>query len=706
MGSDKTEHVALSFSNDNQLATIVLGDTGDSAIVLTPGRMNSLVEALQEVRTKAPRGLVIKAPSITSFCVGADISLIQNVTDPKEGAKLATQGQDAYNLLEDLSCTTVAAIGGPCVGGGCELALACDYRVLSDAPHTTIGLPETKLGILPGFGGTYRLPRLIGLPAALDIILAGKSLKAARALKVGLADAVVAEASLYDYAERLALGLAAPPKHKNGIMRFITTKLKVGRKLVAATAGKKLAKQTKGFYPAPQRALELCCTGLGLDRDQALELESVALGELIITPESKALVHLFFLTENAKSLGKSHRADVNTMHGLVVGAGTMGAGIAGLLASSAQSVIVKDTSLSALERGKAHLKNIVSKRRGLSPIEKSTILNKIDWLQYSSETIKRTDIVIEAVFENMELKRSIFSELSSQVSSRCIMASNTSSLSVTAMAKSISNPERFIGMHFFNPVERMPLVELIRAETTTDETVARAAAISSALGKFPIVVRDVPGFLVNRVLIPYLNEAIYLLEEGHSIEAIDNAAIAFGMPMGPIRLLDEVGLDVAAHVSEIMVQGYGERMAVPPFAKSLLQLGRKGKKNKLGFYDYTSNPAKPWPGITKALNVPDTPVKALQGSAIQERLILHLANEAMKCLHEGVAGDDLAQAEKQIDLGMVMGIGFPPFRGGILYYAKRLGMDHIKNRLSLLSAEHGIRYTPWETYGASASNAS
>ena len=244
------------------------------------------------------------------------------------------------------------------------------------------------------------------------------------------------------------------------------------------------------------------------------------------------------------------------MHGLVVGAVTMGAGIAGLLASSAQSVIVKDTSLPALERGKPHLKNVVSKRRGLSSFEKAKILNKIDWLQYNSETTRRTDIIIEAVFENIDLKRSIFSELSSQVSSQCIIASNTSSLSVTEMSESISSPERFIGMHFFNPVERMPLVELIRAEKTSDGTVAKAAAISTALGKFPIVVRDVPGFLVNRILIPYLNEAIYLLEAGHSVEAIDHAALAFCMPMGPIRLLDEVGLDVAAHVSEIMVNGY------------------------------------------------------------------------------------------------------------------------------------------------------
>jgi 3-hydroxyacyl-CoA dehydrogenase/enoyl-CoA hydratase/3-hydroxybutyryl-CoA epimerase len=390
---------------------------------------------------------------------------------------------------------------------------------------------------------------------------------------------------------------------------------------------------------------------------------------------------------------------------MVIGAGTMGAGIAGLLAQKCKSVIVKDTALTSLQRGKEHLRKIITKRRNLSSFERATILNKIDWLQYNSETVKRSDIVIEAVFENMELKKSIFQGLASQVSSKCILASNTSSLSVSEMASSISNPERFIGMHFFNPVERMPLVELIYGEQTSEETIHKTAALSVALGKFPIIVKDVPGFLVNRILIPYLNEAVYLLEQGYSVTEIDSAALAFGMPMGPIRLLDEVGLDVAAHVSEIMIQGYGERMAVPPFAKTLMESGRLGKKNKKGFYDYSSREPLVWEGLTENLGLSETAAPTNRDEQyIQERLIFHLVNEAMKCLYEGVAGSDIENAEKQIDLGMVMGIGFPPFRGGVMHYAHQLGLEKVRQRLHEFADHYGVRYVPWEEPGASASN--
>jgi 3-hydroxyacyl-CoA dehydrogenase len=263
------------------------------------------------------------------------------------------------------------------------------------------------------------------------------------------------------------------------------------------------------------------------------------------------------------------------------------------------------------------------------------------------------------------------------------------------MAIAISNPERFIGMHFFNPVEKMPLVEIIRGEKTSEATIAKVAALTTEIGKFPIVVRDVPGFLINRILIPYLNEAVYLLTEGHSIEEIDRAALAFGMPMGPIRLLDEVGLDVAAHVSKVMVNGYGERMAVPDFAEKLVALERKGRKNGAGFYTYTGKDSAPWNGLAQALGLPTKPTKPRSQREITDRLILHLVNEAMKCLNEGVAGDDRELAKKQIDLGTVMGIGFPPFRGGVIYHAEKEGLDSIREQLLKLEAEHGLRYKPF-----------
>ena len=309
--------------------------------------------------------------------------------------------------------------------------------------------------------------------------------------------------------------------------------------------------------------------------------------------------------------------------------------------------------------------------------------------------MSRSGIVIEAVFEDMSLKKKIFADIAPRVHPDAIIATNTSSLSVTEMATAVDRPERFIGMHFFNPVEKMPLVEIIRGERTSEETIAKVAALTIDMGKFPIVVKDVPGFLINRTLIPYLNEAVFLLLEGHSVEEIDTAALAFGMPMGPIRLLDEVGLDVAAHVSKVMVDGYGERMAVPDFAEKLVGLNRKGRKTSAGFYDYKGKESAPWSGLAEALNLPTSPKKERSQKELTERLIFHLVNEAMKCLNEGVAGDDRELAKKQIDLGTVMGIGFPPFKGGVLYYAEREGLEKIRERLVAFEQECGIRYKPF-----------
>jgi 3-hydroxyacyl-CoA dehydrogenase/enoyl-CoA hydratase/3-hydroxybutyryl-CoA epimerase len=691
----KDGSVLLTYSADKLIALITLGSSQERAITLTPNRIQSFRDALHEVKSSGVKGLVIRAPSVDSFCVGADISLIHSVVEAAKGAELAREGQEAYDLLEDLECTTVAAIGGPCVGGGCELVLACDYRIITDSKNSSIGLPETKLGILPGFGGTFRMPRVVGLPKALDIILAGKTLRSQQAYKASLVDEVVSATQIYDRAEEIARGVKLPKRKRLSLGERLLSNNRMGRLFVKSQAKKALLKQTRGFYPAPLAALDMTVNGLGRTRRKALELEARELGELIISPESKALVHIFFLTEAAKGLGKSARKEIADLHGLVIGAGTMGAGIAGALAKSNHQVIVKDTTEASLQRGKEHTARELSKIRYLSSLERAAIANRIDWVQFPSPTMSRTGIVIEAVFEDIKLKKDIFSDIVARVQSDAILATNTSSLSVTEMASAIERPERFVGMHFFNPVEKMPLVEIIRGEKTSDETVAKVAAITIEIGKFPIVVRDVPGFLINRILIPYLNEAVFLLQEGHSISEIDEAALAFGMPMGPIRLLDEVGLDVAAHVSKVMTDGYGDRMAAPDFAAKLVSLGRKGRKSSAGFYDYKGKDATPWSGIAQALKIPSRPEKKLSQGEITDRLIYHLINEAMKCLIEGVAGDDRELAKKQIDLGTVMGIGFPPFRGGVIYYAERIGIEKIRARLESLERELGIRYRPF-----------
>jgi 3-hydroxyacyl-CoA dehydrogenase/enoyl-CoA hydratase/3-hydroxybutyryl-CoA epimerase len=690
------EEVILTFSEDSRLATISLGRPDERTITITPERLRSFVTALERVREAKPIGLVIRAPSSDSFCVGADISLIQSVTDPEKGAALAREGQLAFNLLHDLPLTTVAAIGGACVGGGCELVLACDYRIATDAQSTAIGLPETKLGILPGFGGTYRLPRLIGLPKALDVILAGKTLRANQALKSGLVDKVVPATELYSTADALALGELRINRKKRSLSDRLLTSTALGRAIVMRSAKKATLKQTKGAYPAPLRALTVTAKGLAKRRGEALAIEARELGRLIVTPESKALVHIYYLTEASKGLGRGYRDKIAGVHTMVIGAGTMGAGIATALAKSKHQVIVKDTTDSALERGKAQVLKDLSRLKHLSSYERIAIANRIDWIQFNSQTVARSSVVIEAVFEDIALKSRIFSELARQVPAHTVLASNTSSLSVSEMAKGIEHPERFVGMHFFNPVDRMPLVEIIRGEQTSQDTIERVAALAIELGKFPIVVNDVPGFLVNRILVPYLNEATYLLQEGYTVEQIDRASLSFGMPMGPLRLLDEVGLDVAAHVSQVMYNAYGERMAAPDFASRLLKLGRKGRKGGAGFYDYLGNGKEvAWKGLQEALCLPDAVSNIGDVAELSDRLVLHLVNEAFKCLSEGVAGVEPELARKQIDLGTVMGIGFPPFRGGVLYYAQQRGVEEIRGRLKRYSDSFGSRYDVW-----------
>ena len=390
--------VELSFSDDREIATLTLGSPDERVITLTPSRLGSFREALDRVKASGVRGLVIRAPSLDSFCVGADISLIQGVTDPSRGAALAIEGQEAYNILEDLPCVTVAAISGPCVGGGCELVLACDFRVASDTSATSIGLPETKLGILPGFGGTYRLPRLVGLPKALDIILAGKTLRSAQALKAGLIDEVTHTDDLVRRAEEIARGKRTPRRRSRRFMDRLLSNNPLGRAIVKRSALKATLKQTKGFYPAPPIALSITADGLGHSRTSALSREATQLGKLIVSAESKALTHLFFLTEASKGLGKSARSSIEGTHALVVGAGTMGAGIAGTLARCGHQVIVKDTSDSSLQRGKDHVQREVSKLRYLSSLERAAITNRIDWLQCMSPTVSRTNLVIEAIF--------------------------------------------------------------------------------------------------------------------------------------------------------------------------------------------------------------------------------------------------------------------------------------------------------------------
>lgn len=672
---------------------IRLGSTDERVVTLTERRMESLRVAVEEALKLRPRLLLFSGSMPGMFTAGADIQAIHDITDPELAAKLARGGQQLFSQIESLPFPTVAAINGVCVGGGFELSLACSGRVVIDSDKIVIGLPEIKLGILPGFGGTQRLPRLVGLPKALDIILAGKTVRPRKAKAIGLVDRVVAESRLLEEARTFGLSLGSKRTRHISLPDKFFTFTSLGRAIVRSSAAKSLKAKTRGHYPAPPAALSSCIVGLERGLSRGYAHEAAELGRLLVSPESKSLVRLFFLTEDSKNIGKSAREDVSSISAYVIGAGTMGAGIAGSLAQHESSVVLKDTSDAALAKGKSHIQETLQKISYLKESDRSFILNRVEFTSRESTSTASADFVIEAIVEDLEIKKKVLAQAAKEVSENAIIATNTSSLSVTEIAQAIPHPERVAGMHFFNPVEKMPLVEVVQGKQSSIRTIAFLAALATKLGKHPIVVADVPGFLVNRILTPYLNEAGFLLQDGFSVQEIDTAALTFGMPMGPLRLLDEVGLDVANKVSEVMLQGYGARMKGPTHVHTLLEHGRLGKKSGAGFYDFPEGQKEtPSQEAKKLLSLPERTTSAAGKDEIVERLIFSLLNEAVRCFDEGVAGTPGPEAASQVDLGTVMGMGFPPFRGGALFYAESLGAKKVHETLTRLFDQYGERF--------------
>ena len=698
------EVVRLDF--EGPCALIFLGQAEDGVIVLTEERLESFSRALSELAARQDiAGLVISGASADMFCAGADINVIRELSDVRLGTELARRGQEIFSKLENLPCTTVAAIGGPCVGGGCELVLACDFRVGLNNSRTKIGLPEIRLGILPGFGGTQRLPRLIGLRKALSIILEGKVLSSKRAKAVGLLDELVQPKedsaksfqALLERAKEVAMGLKTPSRQKPAALDRILASL--GRSIVRSQTLAKLQKATGGHYPAPLRALDAVLDGLKNGTEKGYEDEAKALGELIVTPESKSLVHLYFLSEAAGKLGRSVRDEVKEARIGILGAGVMGAGIAGAFLRSGSPVVLVEPNEEARERARKHIGKFIEARRSFSEEKKQQVLESL-MIDDRLKALSKCTLVIEAIIEDVDIKREVFEKIVEDLLPDSIIATNTSSLSVSELSKCVPQSENFIGMHFFNPAEKMPLVEIVQSEHTSERAIAVTAAFTAQLGKYPIVVADVPGFLVNRVLSPYLMEAASILAEGVALESIDSAAKAFGMPMGPFRLLDEVGLDVASKVAESMQKAYGERMQGPNFAPRLVSQGRKGKKSGSGFYRFDGKDEQADPEVRSLLEI--EAVNVLSQETITRRLVLAMLAEAVRCLDEGVAGQPGTEAAGQIDLGSVMGFGFPAFRGGILAYADSLGAKEILTQMSDLERKFGKRFEVTEGIKARA----
>ena len=700
-----------------------------------------LLDRLLDDLAHASDASAVIARSFKSDCflAGADVEAIARVRTKAEAMEASRMGQRIFAKVETLRLPVVAAIDGVCLGGGAEFAVACHYRLLSDRPATRIGFPEVRLGILPAWGGTQRLPHLVGIRRALDLILTGRTIDARRARAIGLADdcfpGELFADQVLDYTRRV-VAEGRGPRRGRAPLRWRDRLLEhtaPGRRFLFSRAEEQVYANTHGQYPAPPKALTAVRVGVELGRRAGYAIEATYAGELITSPSSRSLISLFFLTESVKKsrgVADPHLDPLEVRHLGLVGAGIMGGGIAYAATQADIPVRLKDVNHRAVLSALSHVRALSERgldrrperessrrpgRRGAGQREVDRRLRLISGtLDYSG--FRRADLVIEAVIEDLEVKRAVFIELEPEVRDDCIIASNTSSLSITSMAGSLRRPERFCGLHFFNPVHRMRLVEVIRGEATDDRTIATAFELAKRLGKTPIVVGDRPGFLVNRILMPYLNEACLLLEEGLPIEVIDRALVNFGMPMGPFELLDEVGLEVAARAARRLAEAYPDRVGPPRLLEAMVSAGRLGKKNGLGFYQHHplqgshagSHAARQVdPGVEGFLDRLDPPVAGgganagdsavtevaaeapLIATNVQERLILPMVNEAARCLMEGVV-----RKPAEIDLGLVLGTGFPPFRGGLLRYADALELPAVVERLRALVEEGRPRYAP------------
>lgn len=685
------------------VAWVTFDDPERAVNVLTEPVMRWLQEIVGQLGARARTGevkaVVVRSGKPGTFIAGADVDAIAAMEDPNAGVEAARFGQRVFLALERLPVPTIAAVDGICVGGGLELALACRYRLATDSERTRLGFPEVQLGILPAWGGTTRAPRLLGLKAALDLLLTGRQIPASRAKRIGLVTDVYPVPIFEDQVRRFVRarvrGEPVPGKRKRAFLERLLDDTAPGRRILLRAARKRVLAESGGHYPAPLRILEVIADSFGRSIERALEIEAAALGELIISPVSKNLVHVFRLRERARK-GRGVDAPVEAREvrrAGVVGAGVMGGGIAQLFAYNGIPVRIKDVRHEAVAGALAHARELFDgavRRKSLARRDAEQRMDLISGgLGY--EGFAQADLVVEAVVERMDVKRAVFAELEAIVRDDCILATNTSSLSVTEMARGLRRPERVCGMHFFNPVHRMPLVEVVRGERTADETVATVYAFAKRLGKVPVPVGDGPGFLVNRILAPYLNEAGHLLTEGASVEAIDGAARAFGMPMGPLRLMDEIGIDVVHHAGHTMHAALGARLEPAPALLALGKTGRLGRKGGVGFYRYEGGKeAGVDPAIYEVLGSarPGTG-KGPTPEEIQVRLVLVMINEAARALEERITRDP-----GDLDLAMILGTGFPPFRGGLLRYADRLNVREVEARLEAYARRFGGRFAP------------
>jgi 3-hydroxyacyl-CoA dehydrogenase/enoyl-CoA hydratase/3-hydroxybutyryl-CoA epimerase len=720
----KTPPSSFDYSVQDGVAVLTFDLPGESVNTLSPetgGEFDRLMERAQQ--DPAVKAVVFISGKKDSFIAGAKIDFLQTIRSREEAESASRAGQEGFNRLSAVKKPVVAAIHGACLGGGLEWALACHYRVATDHPKTSIGLPEVQLGLLPGAGGTQRLPRLIGAQAALDLILTGKTVKASKARKLGIVDEVVPPPILLEVARRRALELAEgtlrPERPaqlqaaavKAGGGKGIKALLKglanretwaelalehnpVGRKILFDQARKQLLKKTRGKYPAPEKALEAIRIGLERGMEEGLKAEARLFSELVVSDVSKRLVEIFFATTALKKENGVRDPNVKAREVKrigVLGGGLMGGGIAYVSAvNMGVPVRVKDKDDAGVGRALHQVHSVLDervKRRSLTWRESSAKQALVTaGTDYSG--FKRVDLVIEAVFEDLKLKHQVIRETEAVVREDCIFASNTSSIPITRLAEGAKRPERVIGMHYFSPVHKMPLLEIITHKGTADWVTATCVEVGKRQGKTVIVVNDGVGFYTSRILGPYMNEAAYLLAEGGDIAELDRALVDFGFPVGPITLLDEVGIDVAGKVGPIMVAAFGDRMAPPETTAKVLADGRMGRKNKKGFYTYDGKKKRVDETVYDLLPH-GRQRKPMDRQEMAERCMLQFLNEALHCLGEGIL-----RSPRDGDIGAIFGLGFPPFLGGPFRYVDTLGPAKVLERLEHWQKKLGKRFEP------------
>lgn len=688
---------------ENEVAVVTFRNDDSEMNVLSEDMIRSLDETLDQLSTtNEAKGVVFLSGKPDQFIVGADIKMFSKFTTAEEAAKGAASLQAVFQKVADLKQTTVCAINGNCLGGGLEFALACDRRIATDSPKTALALPEIQLGLLPGAGGTQRLPRLIGIQTSLDLILTGKRIDGKKAMRLGIVDAVVHPKILRTQAIELA------KKSKPGAKKFSSASLgkefprwavdgnPIGRKVMYKKAKEMVDDKTKGFYPASYKALDAVFDGFETNLKKGLEIEAKAFGELAMTRESKSLIHLFHCTTEIKKhpykkAGEERFGDQPFGDIGVIGSGFMGVGIATVCADKGINVQISDPSSEALSKGLRHTFEYFKKKEQRKKLKTFEVDSKMASIYptTNSSGFGKCDIVIEAVYESLELKQKILAGLEGSANENWIFASNTSALPISDIASKAKMPERVLGMHFFSPVEKMPLLEVVVTDKTADWATARAVQLGQKIGKQVIVVKDSPGFYTTRALAFFLNEAALILSEGARIEQIDKALTRIGFPVGPITLIDEVGIDVGIHVLETVNAAFPDRLAMPKGLSDVQASGRLGRKNQKGFYRYDEGkkvePDETIYGIVQH----DSKKHSFKDTQISDRCLLLFVNETLRCLEEGI----LSKAYDG-DVGAVFGLGFPPFLGGPFKYVDSLGAQEIVNRLESLAGEHGDRFKP------------